>query len=139
MKLMYCTHCGHKINENADVCIYCGHFIVSRINPKTKEKPILKTTSTSKISKYGPIGFVFSLISVIFFLLALFTIGAFGVDRFSLLLYACPLLLSLFSVRISYRKQNNFCPFQLIGCLIGSAVFFFSVIAVILILFYYFI
>ena len=62
---MYCKNCGQQINDNADVCIYCGVAVNQGIS--------------SKATKYSPwaiTGMVVSLVSIFFNLFAIVpTIG----------------------------------------------------------------
>lgn len=61
---MYCSNCGHKMEENFKVCLTCGR-------PKKKEEPKVRIDNSTAKSK---------LIAV---LLALF-FGVFGIHNFYL-------------------------------------------------------
>jgi len=38
--MAYCRNCGKEIDDNADVCIYCGFFVreVKKVDPNAKSK-----------------------------------------------------------------------------------------------------
>ena len=36
---MYCSNCGSKLNEGADICLECGKLINSSSNSSSNDKP----------------------------------------------------------------------------------------------------
>lgn len=59
----YCANCGKEINEEADVCLNCGH--------KIKKSPV---NNIQKTNIYGLIGFILSMLA---FFTSFFVIGGF--------------------------------------------------------------
>lgn len=52
----YCTNCGNKINENADICIKCGKF-VSKV-PNNNRKVNLEEIFSIVGMVFGILGFI---------------------------------------------------------------------------------
>ena len=60
---MYCRNCGAIIEENAETCPQCN---ASVMNIGTTEKPITEEVPVKKCSTKGIVGFVLSLVGIVF-------------------------------------------------------------------------
>lgn len=67
---MYCSNCGKELNDNADVCIYCGAFTNKNNNKRTN-------VEQKEFNTVALVGFIFSF----FFPLVGFILGLIGMGK----------------------------------------------------------
>lgn len=54
--MLYCTHCGHEISGEQDICLHCGCYVKPVAQPKKEQK--------DKNDTYALIGFIFAFLAV---------------------------------------------------------------------------
>jgi uncharacterized membrane protein YvbJ len=60
MDKKFCSSCGEKLLENADICVSCGKYI-------NKGSSTIQTPTSGSNSTYLVLGFVFAFIALLFF------------------------------------------------------------------------